>query len=312
MPNAPGPQAAEQPTVTPQTAAGAAIAPSPGQPGLTQTPGTGALDVATPDTPDQSATHTTLPPPDARAASAPFQNQAAASPAPSDNGTPTPTTELTDRPLAAANPGQATSGTSAAQAATEAPAQAAAVSTAAQASLASLDAGISPNPEASADVAASPSAGANPLPVSGVPMQEMIDSIGATIELAARQGIARARIELQPEELGHISIRLSQTSEGLRARVTADTPAGAQALTQGRSELRQSLSSLGLSLLRLDIGSSGQPQTGEQDGRFAAKADGSSAAATAGAPEENEVLGDPRDDTRPAGTPLGEIVDVLA
>lgn len=171
---------------------------------------------------------------------------------------------------------------------------------------------MSPNPEASAEVAASPNAGASPLPVSGVPMQEMIDSIGATIELAARQGIARARIELQPEELGHISIRLSQTSEGLRARVTADTPAGAQALTQGRSELRQSLSSLGLSLLHLDIGSSGQPQTGEQDGRFATKADRSSAAATADASEESEALAEARDNTRPAGAPLGEIIDVLA
>ncbi len=136
---------------------------------------------------------------------------------------------------------------------------------------------MSPNPEASAEVAASPNAGASTLPVPGVPMQEMIDSIGATIELASRQGIAKARIELQPEELGHISIRLSQTSEGLRARVTADTPAGAQALSQGRSELRQSLSSLGLSLLQLDIGSSGQPRSGEEDGRFASNADGSNA-----------------------------------
>jgi flagellar hook-length control protein FliK len=142
-------------------------------------------------------------------------------------------------------------------------------------------------------------------------MQEMIDSIGATIELAARQGIAKARIELQPEELGHISIRLSQIGESLRARVTADTPAGAQALSQGRSELRQSLSSLGLSLLQLDIGSSAQPRTGEQDGRFAANADGSSATG-ASAPEETEALGKPQDNAHPAGTPLGEIVDVLA
>ncbi len=32
----------------------------------------------------------------------------------------------------------------------------------------------------------------------------------------------------------------------------------------------------------------------------------------AGAAEENEALGESQDDTRPAGTPLGEIVDVLA
>jgi flagellar hook-length control protein FliK len=150
------------------------------------------------------------------------------------------------------------------------------------------------------------------LPVAGVPMQEMIDSIGATIQLAARQGIAKARIELQPEELGHISIRLSQTSEGLRARVTADTPAGAQALNQGRSELRQSLSSMGLSLLQLDIGSSGQPQTGEQDGGFATNADGPRALGAMGTAEESEALTGSQDSTRPAGTPLGEIVDVLA
>jgi flagellar hook-length control protein FliK len=210
--------------------------------------------------------------------------------------------------LAAANQVQATNAQSATQTATEAPAQAAASTTA----QASLDAGITTNLEASADVSANANASASPLSVPGVPMQEMIDSIGATIQLAARQGIAKARIELQPEELGHISIRLSQTSEGLRARVTADTPAGAQALSQGRSELRQSLSSLGLSLLQLDIGSSGQPGTGEQDGRFANDADGSNAVGATGTAEESEALAESRDDTRPAGTPLGEIVDVLA
>ncbi len=195
------------------------------------------------------------------------------------------------------------------QTATEAPTQATPASAATQAS---LDAGTSTNPEASANLGVGANAGASPLPVPGVPMQEMIDSIGATVALAARQGIAKARIELQPEELGHISIRLSQTSEGLRARVTADTPAGAQALSQGRSELRQSLSSLGLSLLQLDIGSSGQPQTGEKDGRFAANAEGSSGLGATDTAEESEALAQSHRDTRPAGIPLGEIVDVLA
>ena len=203
--------------------------------------------------------------------------------------------------MTGANQAQAVNAQSAAQTATEAPAQAAAASTTAQAS---LDAEISPNLETSAGVGESANASAGPLPVPGVPMQEMIDSIGATIELAAREGIAKARIELQPEELGHISIRLSQTNEGLRARVTADTPAAAQALSQGRSELRQSLSSLGLSLLQLDIGSSGQPQTGEQDGRFATNADGSSVLRRQQTQrEENEALVESRDNTRPAGTP---------
>jgi flagellar hook-length control protein FliK len=149
------------------------------------------------------------------------------------------------------------------------------------------------------------------LSTAGVPMQEMIDSIRATVEIAARQGVARARIELQPQDLGHISIRLTQTAEGLRARVTADTPAGAQALAQGRSELRQSLSSLGVSLLRLDVDSFGQPQAREQGG-FTGRSDGSSAHPTKVAPEEEEATAEPAGADRPAGPAMGEIVDVLA
>ena len=86
------------------------------------------------------------------------------------------------------------------------------------------------------------------------------------------RGATQARIALQPDELGQISIHLSQTSEGLLARVTADTAAAAQALADGRAELHQSLSSLGVSLLRLDIGSSGQSQTGDREEGFAGRA----------------------------------------
>ncbi len=145
-------------------------------------------------------------------------------------------------------------------------------------------------------------------------MQDTIDAIRATIEIAARQGYARARIELQPEELGHISIRLLQTSEGLRARVSADTPAGAQALTQSRSELRQTLTSLGVSLLHLDIGSSGQsPAGGERDftGGNPETSTSSSAQALGGPMEEDEASSAPGA-PQPTGPSLGEIVDVLA
>jgi flagellar hook-length control protein FliK len=289
-----------------QDAAGEVTASSPVQPGFTQTPGTSTPNAGAQN---QSAPQTTLSSPSAHAAAAPFQNLAATAPASDGSDTPNSTAELTGPAPAAANQAQAANAQSATQTATEAPAQAATASTTAQAS---LDAAMSTNLEAGAGVGASPNAGSSQLSLSAVPMQEMIDSIGATIELASRQGIAKARIELQPEELGHISIRLSQTNEGLRARVTADTPAGAQALSQGRSELRQSLSSLGLSLLQLDIGSSGQPGTGEEDGRFAGNADGSNALGATGTAEENEALAESRDDTRPAGTPRGEIVDVLA
>jgi flagellar hook-length control protein FliK len=144
-------------------------------------------------------------------------------------------------------------------------------------------------------------------------MQDTIDAIRATIEIAARQGYARARIEMQPEELGHISIRLLQTSEGLRARVSADTPAGAQALTQSRSELRQTLTSLGVSLLHLDIDSSGQsPAGGERDFTGNPETSTSSSAQSLGVPMEEDEASSAPSAPQPTGPSLGEIVDVLA
>jgi hypothetical protein len=99
---------------------------------------------------------------------------------------------------------------------------------------------------------------------SGVRMQDMIESIHATVALAARGGLAHARIALEPAELGEIHVHLTQTRDGLVARLTADTPEAARALLGWRGELTDSLSSLGTSLLRLDIGSSGEFTAGEQ------------------------------------------------
>jgi flagellar hook-length control protein FliK len=147
-------------------------------------------------------------------------------------------------------------------------------------------------------------------------MQDMIDSIRATVEIAARQGMTQARIALQPEDLGHISIRLSQTSEGLLARVSAETPAAAQALMAGRSELHQSLSSLGVSLLRLDISSFGQSQTGERDGSFAGEDGDSGASGGSRGAEQVEgaaPLGEGEEGAAVSATISGgELVDVLA
>jgi flagellar hook-length control protein FliK len=142
----------------------------------------------------------------------------------------------------------------------------------------------------------------------------MIDSIRATIAIAARQGVAQARIALEPEDLGHISIRLSQTSDGLLARVSADTPAAVQALAEGRSELHQSLSSLGVSLLRLDISSFGQPQAGSREDAQAGNRDGTSATS---ASQDSEAADDAAGgalDAIGASAPIagGELVDVLA
>ncbi len=154
-----------------------------------------------------------------------------------------------------------------------------------------------------------------PTLATGVGLQDMIDSIRATIEVAVRQGMTRARIALQPEELGEIRIHLSQTSEGLLARVTADTPAAAQALASGRAELHHSLSSLGVSLLRLDIGSSGQSDIGGGQGRFPERSDESSSGSSNRSDEHESGsqsvpgLEGTQSTTGPA---RGELIDVLA
>jgi flagellar hook-length control protein FliK len=162
---------------------------------------------------------------------------------------------------------------------------------------------------AAAAAAASPSS-------SGVGMQEMINSIHATIEIAARQGATQARIALQPEELGQLSIHLSQTSEGLLARVSAETPAAAQALADGRSELRRSLSSLGLPLLRLDISSYGQSEARERQDRFAAggNSPGPSTRSTSSTEDGDaaEPVGALAGAAAPAAIAGGELVDGLA
>ena len=160
------------------------------------------------------------------------------------------------------------------------------------------------------EAAAPAGAGQGPVLAAGVPMQNTIDAIRATIEIAARQGLTQARIALQPEELGEISIHLSQSAAGLIARVTADTPAAAQALAQGRAELHQSLSSLGVSLLRLDIGSSGQPRAGEREEGPAGDSRG-----RARATEPEDVEGERQRGARRAprrASARAALVDVLA
>ena len=97
----------------------------------------------------------------------------------------------------------------------------------------------------------SPSTSTTPTAPSGVNLHQAVDAIHTTIELATRQGFSQARIALSPEALGAIRIHISQSSQGLVARITADTAAAAQALADGHAELRQSLSSLGLTALHL-------------------------------------------------------------
>jgi hypothetical protein len=93
--------------------------------------------------------------------------------------------------------------------------------------------------------------------------------------------------------------------------VSAETPAAAQALAEGRAELHQTLSSLGVTLLRLDVGSFAQSHTGERD-QSAGGQEGSTTSGEADGSEEAEGAQAPVQTTATAGIGAGELVDVLA
>jgi flagellar hook-length control protein FliK len=172
-------------------------------------------------------------------------------------------------------------------------------------------------------------AGDTPAPLLdyGVGLQQAIETLHGTIQLAARQGLSQARIALEPEGLGEIRIHLTQTAQGLLARVTAETPVATQALAAAHAELRQSLSSLGLNLARLEIG--GHGHSGAQDGGTAFGGANHHGAAGSGeasyrgtrsgrstanaAPTDSPTDPDTAENAQPATAPSrGTLVDVLA
>jgi flagellar hook-length control protein FliK len=180
---------------------------------------------------------------------------------------------------------------------------------------AGLEAAGATAPSAQAALASSEAESA-PLLASGVDLQGVIDAIRATVEIAARAGITQARIALQPQSLGDIRIHLSQTSDGLLARVMAGTPAAAQALAAGHTELRHSLSSLGLSLLRLDIGSFGSTEAraqGREDRLAGGSAEGN-ATTVSRSPGAEDADAPPEADLTQPPSPLAAagLVNVLA
>ncbi len=152
----------------------------------------------------------------------------------------------------------------------------------------------------------------------GVGLQQAIETVHATIELAARQGLSQARIALNPEELGEIRIHLSQSTQGLIARVTADTPAAAQALAEGHAELRQSLESLGLTALHMDGSAFDQAGTPQREGfahqTFASASTSNLQRSSGSSGDEGSSTEAPRPDTAETASGLshGALIDVLA
>jgi flagellar hook-length control protein FliK len=223
------------------------------------------------------------------------------------------TAGATPTPADAATPPAATVAGAAARSSDQASGQGAARGSASQPA---APAPMQPAATAPAQVATPVAAAA---PTHGVGLEHAVETVRLALRAAADRGVTHARISLTPRELGSIEVHLRQTADGLVARVVAEHATAAQLLHNAGGELRRQLESQGLTLLRLDIGASG-----EQGGRPGDRALGNGNGALGdGAGNSRQRGGDadplaPLDGPAETSTtttlalPAGALVDVLA
>jgi flagellar hook-length control protein FliK len=156
-----------------------------------------------------------------------------------------------------------------------------------------------------------------PLPARAVGLEHAVETVRLALRHGAERGVSHARISLTPRELGSIEVHLRQTAEGLVARVVAEHASAAQQLQQAGAELRRSLEQQGVTLLRLDIGASGEDAGRAADRQALAGAFGDEHGRRRGTRDERDALDLPADMTETTATttltlPNGTLVDVLA
>jgi flagellar hook-length control protein FliK len=98
-----------------------------------------------------------------------------------------------------------------------------------------------------------------------VRLAEAAAKVSNMISLGVRNDTSVARIQLTPASLGAIQIHLQRTADGVVARVVTEHPEAAQTLAEHSDDLRQSLERSGTTLLRLDIETSDQHRSTEQE-----------------------------------------------
>jgi hypothetical protein len=188
----------------------------------------------------------------------------------------------------------------------------------AQAATSAIPATSTASPATPATPAPASAAADTPLPVRAVGLEHAVETVRLALRHSAERGITHARISLTPRELGSIEVHLRQTADGLVARVVAEHASAAQQLQQAGAELRRQLESQGLTLLRLDIGASGDEAAGRRGAAFdTAAAFSDDDRRRDGVDPLAPLDGAAGPDTDPATTttlqlPNGALVDVLA
>lgn len=90
-----------------------------------------------------------------------------------------------------------------------------------------------------------------------VPLSRAVASSGLLIQMAAERGVTHARLNLKPVELGGIEVRLRTSPQGVHAQLVADSPEAARMLSSAGEDLRKSLEDKDVTLLSLDVSTSG-------------------------------------------------------
>ena len=78
------------------------------------------------------------------------------------------------------------------------------------------------------------------------------------LQVAVDRGIAHAKLNLRPVELGGIEIRLQTSAAGVTAQVIADSPEAAKLLEQAAGDLRRALERQDVTPLSLDVSTAGE------------------------------------------------------
>ncbi|MDO9354502.1 MAG: flagellar hook-length control protein FliK, partial [Solirubrobacteraceae bacterium] len=87
-------------------------------------------------------------------------------------------------------------------------------------------------------------------------------AIEALVHLSRSSGTSHARIALAPEQLGGIQVTLIFGADGVTARLIADRPEAAAALTRAGQDLKDSLQQQGIDLAGLETGFAGDGSNG--------------------------------------------------
>jgi flagellar hook-length control protein FliK len=168
--------------------------------------------------------------------------------------------------------------------------------------------------DAAPDVQTSAPLTGSPAAHRAAPLHRAPAAVATLLHVAVERGITRAKMALRPAELGGIEIRLQTTAAGVAAQVVADSPEAAKLLAQASDDLRRALEARDVTLLSLEVSTSGDQKQQSARGEWSDGSD-NDFFGPSGRPGGDAAEGDAEPAPTTVSTielPGGLLVDVLA